>query len=76
MKRYIKEMANDIQRDIQKEIDSLKIPFGELAELGKSVNTIIRLTECGCMTNLGAVRGLTETWEKLAELKYEGREKS
>lgn len=70
MKRYIKEMANDIQREIQKEVDALRIPFGDLAELGKSVNTIVRLTDYGCMTNLGAVQGLVSTWEKLAELKY------
>lgn len=70
MKRYIKEMANDIQREIQKEVDALRIPFGDLAELGKSVNTIVRLTDYGLMTNLGAVQGLVSTWEKLAELKY------
>ena len=71
MKRYIKEMANDVQREIDREIKACRIPFGDLAELGRSISHTIRYCKEGLETDRGTVREILNAWDKLKELQWE-----
>ena len=74
MKRYIKEMANDVQREIDREIKNMQIPFGELAELGRDVNFILKEYKNSLMTDRDAVSALLVTWDKLKEWQWKNAE--
>lgn len=71
MKRYIKEMANDVQREIDKEIKACNIPLGELAKLGRDINVILREYKDFLLTDRDAVSALLVVWDKLKELQWE-----
>lgn len=68
MKRYVKEMANDIQREIDKEIKALNIPFGELAKLGRDINIIVKEYKNSMLTDRDAVSALLVAWDQLKQL--------
>ena len=71
MKRYIKEMANDVQREIDKEIKACNIPFGKLADLGKDINIILRDYRYGLLTDRDSASAILIVWDKLKELQWE-----
>lgn len=70
MKRYIKEMANDIQREVDKEIKALNIPFGQLAEIGKTINIIVKEYKNYMLTDRDAVSALLVAWDQLKQLQW------
>lgn len=70
MKRYVKEMANDIQREIDKEIKALNIPFGELAKLGRDINIILKGYKNSMLTDRDAVSALLVAWDQLKDLQW------
>lgn len=71
MKRYIKEMANDVQREIDREIKACRIPFGELAELGRKINRIKNGSGRYIITDHCAAAEIVAVWDKLKELRWE-----
>lgn len=71
MKRYIKEMANDVQREIDREIKACNIPFGKLADLGRDINIILKDYGYGYLTDRDSASALLVVWDKLKELQWE-----
>lgn len=69
MKRYIKEMANDVQREIDREIKACRIPFGKLAELGRDINFVTKNKDL--FTDRDAVSAILVAWDKLKELQWQ-----
>ena len=71
MKRYIKEMANDVQREIDKEIKACVIPFGQLANLGRDINLILRDYRYGYLIDRDAASAILVVWDKLRDLQWQ-----
>ena len=74
MKRYVKEMAADVQREIQKEIDAHIVPRDDLEELKKWMGFIRTEYKNGLMTDRDAVSALLVTWDKLKEWQWRNAE--
>lgn len=71
MKRYVKELANDVQREIDREIKALNIPFGQLAEIGRDINIIVKEYGNYLLSDRDAVSAILVAWDKLKELQWE-----